>query len=71
MSPTIVINENSTSATTAKITPGLANRVARRPPSNATPVSTTPTVATVAPRAWSVVKDSPRMITARTTVSPP
>ena len=71
MSVTMVIVANRTRATTAKMTPGLAERVARRPPSNATPVRITPTVATVAPRAWTAVSDSPRMTTASTTDSPP
>ena len=49
----IAISANRTSATTAKTTPGPANRVARRPPSKATPVRITPIVATVAPSACS------------------
>ncbi len=49
------MSEKSTSATTAKTTPGPANRVARRPPSKASAVSRTPIVAIVAPTAWSGV----------------
>ena len=52
MSVPIDIAANRTRATTAKITPGLANRVARQPPSNAIPVRMTPIVATAAPTAW-------------------
>ena len=71
MSVTIDIAANRTSATTAKITPGPANRVPRRLPSNARPVRITPTVAMDAPSAWTVVSVSPRSTTERTTVSPP
>ncbi len=71
MSVTIVISAKRTSATIAKITPGPANRVARQPPSKAMPVRTTPTVAIVAPAAWSVVRLSPRKTTDSTTVRPP
>ena len=53
------------------MTPGPANRVARRPPSKATPVRITPIVAIAAPVAWVSVSDSPRTTTARTTVRPP
>ncbi len=69
-SPT-VISANSSRAITAKITPGPARRVPRMPPSKATAVSTTPSVATAAPSACTDVSDSPRTMTARTTVSPP
>ena len=65
------MSEKSTSATRAKTTPGPANRVARSPPSKASAVSSTPTVAIAAPNAWSGLNDSPRMTTDRTTVSPP
>ncbi len=71
MSVTIVINAKRTSATIEKTTPGPANRVARQPPSNATPVRTTPIVAIVAPSAWSGGQVSPRKTTDRTTVRPP
>ena len=67
----IVIVANSTKATTAKATPGLAKRVFRQPWSKARPVITTPTVATTAPIACTDVKVSPRKSTARTTVRPP
>ena len=71
MSVPIDIVANRTRATIAKMTPGLANRVPRQPPSNATPVRMTPIVAIAAPTAWTGVSDSPRMMTARTTVRPP
>ena len=53
----IAISEKRTSATTAKMTPGPANRVARRPPSKASAVSRTPTVAIAAPTACSGLSD--------------
>ena len=71
MSVTIDIAANITRARTAKATPGPANLVPRSPPSNATPVMITPTVATAAPNAWTVVSVSPRITTERTTVRPP
>ena len=67
---TIVMSEKRTSATMEKMTPGPANRVDRQPPSKANPVSTTPTVAMVAPTAWRAVRVSPRKMTDRTTVEP-
>ena len=71
MSLPIVMSANRISAAIAKTTPGPANRIPRSPPSNAMPVSITPTVAIVAPSAWSGVSDSPRSSTASTTVRPP
>ena len=71
MSVAMAIAENSTSAMTAKTTPGPASRVARQPPSNDTPVRITPIVAMAAPTAWVAVRDSPRIVTASTTVRPP
>ena len=71
MSLPIVMTAKRTSATIAKTTPGPARWMPRRPPPKATPVRITPTVAVVAPSAWSGVSDSPRNSTASTTVSPP
>ena len=65
------MSEKSTRATSAKTTPGPANRVARSPPSKANAVSSTPIVATAAPSACSGFSDSPRRTTDRTTVRPP
>ncbi len=71
MSVPMVMTANSTSATSANATPGPANFMPRRPPSNATPVRITPIVAIAAPAAWRGVSVSPRTMTARTTVRPP
>ena len=71
MSVVIAISEKRISATRANTTAGLANRVARMPPSKAIPVSSTPSVAKVAPGAWRSVRVSPRKITDSTTVRPP
>ena len=71
MSVVIAMSEKRMSATRANTTPGLANRVARMPPSKAIPVSRTPTVAMVAPAAWRRVSVSPRKTTDSTTVRPP
>jgi hypothetical protein len=62
---------NRSMAISENTTPRPTIRVPRQPPSNTTPVSTTPAVASAAPSAWSSVSDSFRIRTAATTVSPP
>ena len=61
-----VITANSSIVTTAIRTPGPDEPgAAQRARSNTTPASTTPTVASTAPMAWTGSSDSPRSSTAR------
>ena len=67
-----VIAANRSIVTTAIRTPGPDEPgAAQRATSNTTPASTTPTVASTAPTAWTGSSDSPRSSTARITVVPP